>query len=50
MPMRRGEVPTEIVGVGQGWDRIDWRPQLDWDRVAESVESYRHWNSPAPVN
>ncbi|WP_329601275.1 NAD(P)-dependent oxidoreductase [Salinispora arenicola] len=50
MPMRRGEVPTEIVATGQGWDRIDWRPQLDWDRVAESVESYRHWNSPAPVN
>lgn len=48
LPMRRGEVPTEIVATGQGWDRIDWRPQLSWERVAESVESYRYWNVAPP--
>jgi len=48
-PMRRGEVPTEIVATGQGWDRLDWRPQHDWDRVAEAVESYRYWNAAPPV-
>jgi UDP-glucose 4-epimerase len=48
LPMRRGEVPTEIVASGEGWERIDWRPQLSWDRVAEAVESYRHWNVPPP--
>lgn len=49
LPMRRGEVPTEIVATGEGWDRLDWRPQLEWDRVAEAVESYRHWRAAPPV-
>lgn len=49
LPMRRGEVATEIVATGQGWERLSWRPQLDWNRVAQSIESYKHWNSPAPA-
>lgn len=48
-PMRRGEVPTEIVATGQGWERLDWRPKHDWDRVAEAIESYRYWNAAPPV-
>lgn len=49
LPMRRGEVPTEIVASGEGWERIDWRPQLIWDKVAESIESYRYWNIAPPT-
>lgn len=49
LPMRRGEVPTEVVATGEGWDRLDWRPQLNWDRVAEAIESYRYWNVTPPV-
>lgn len=41
MPMRRGEIPTQIVATGEGWERLDWRPELDLDRLAETVRSYR---------
>ena len=41
LPMRRGELPTRIVATGEGWDRLDWRPEFDEQRFAETVESYR---------
>jgi UDP-glucose 4-epimerase len=41
LPMRRGEVATRIAATGQGWDRLDWRPVLDWNEVANTVISYR---------
>jgi UDP-glucose 4-epimerase len=41
LPMRRGEVPTHIVAKGEGWDRLDWRPEFSWDDVAVTVDSYR---------
>lgn len=41
VPMRRGETPTQVVAAGEGWDRLDWQPALDWDRFAEAVRSYR---------
>lgn len=41
LPMRRGELPTQIVATGEGWERLDWRPELDLDRLAETVRSYR---------
>lgn len=41
LPMRRGEVPTQIVATGEGWNRLDWRPQLDMERLAETIEAYR---------
>lgn len=40
-PMRRGEVATEIVAMGEGWDRLDWRPQFRYEQLAETVEWYR---------
>ncbi|MCW6003853.1 NAD-dependent epimerase/dehydratase family protein [Micromonospora sp. CPCC 205371] len=43
LPMRAGEIPTHIVAEGEGWDRLDWRPELDWARVEEAV----HWYRPA---
>lgn len=41
LPMRPGEVPVRIAAEGEGWDRLDWRPALDWSRVAETVRWYR---------
>jgi UDP-glucose 4-epimerase len=41
-PMRTGERPTRIVAQGDGWDRLDWKPQHDWARVADTVEWYRN--------
>jgi UDP-glucose 4-epimerase len=40
-PMRLGEIPSRIKAEGNGWDRLGWRPTLDWDQVAEAIESYR---------
>lgn len=41
MPMRRGETPCKIAAMGEGWDRLDWRPTFDPDEFARSVEAYR---------
>ena len=41
LPMRDGELPTTVCAVGAGWDRIDWRPTFSWDRLAETILSYR---------
>jgi UDP-glucose 4-epimerase len=41
LPMRPGERPTRIVAEGDGWDRLTWKPEFDWDRVARTVEWYR---------
>lgn len=41
LPMRRGEVPTRVVADGEGWPELGWKPELDWDRVAAAVGSYR---------
>jgi nucleoside-diphosphate-sugar epimerase len=41
LPMRTGEEPTTIVAKGEGWDRLDWRPVMDWDRLADTVRWYR---------
>jgi UDP-glucose 4-epimerase len=41
LPMRRGEIPVQVAAKGDGWDRLDWRPEMDWERLAQAVESYR---------
>jgi UDP-glucose 4-epimerase len=41
LPMRRGEVPTQVAATGEGWERLDWKPEFDPDRFAAAVESYR---------
>lgn len=45
LPMRPGEVETAIRATGEGWDRLGWRPTLNWDSVAAAVFAYR----PFPV-
>lgn len=41
LPMRDGEIPTLIVADGDGWDRLDWKPSHDLDRMAKAIEAYR---------
>jgi UDP-glucose 4-epimerase len=41
LPMRTGETPTRIVAEGDGWDRLEWKPEHDWARVTEAIEWYR---------
>ena len=41
LPMRIGETPTRIKATGRGWDRIDWRPELNWADVDQAIEWYR---------
>lgn len=45
-PMRRGEVPSYIVATGEGWDRLDWRPELRMRDLAATVNWYRQCPSP----
>ena len=40
-PMRRGEIPTNVVATGEGWDRLGWQPRFDLDALTRTVESYR---------
>jgi nucleoside-diphosphate-sugar epimerase len=41
LPMRKGEVPTNIVAKGEGWDLAGWRPAFRWTDVADTIDSYR---------
>jgi UDP-glucose 4-epimerase len=42
LPMRRGETASALsAATGEGWDLLDWKPELDWDRVEAAVEWYR---------
>lgn len=42
LPMRAGEEATQIVAEGEGWDRLDWKPEHHWGRIAEAIEWYRN--------
>lgn len=39
-PMRRGEVESNIVAAGEGWDRLGWRPRFDHALIRETVQWY----------
>jgi UDP-glucose 4-epimerase len=41
LPMRIGETPTNIVANGEGWERIPWRPEFTWERLAQVIELYK---------
>jgi UDP-glucose 4-epimerase len=40
-PMRTGEVPTQIVAKGEGWDLLGWRPEFRIEQLCAAVESYQ---------
>lgn len=51
--MRAGEVPTQIVAQGEGWDKLAWKPrgalqlegrptpEFDWSQLEETVHFYK---------
>jgi len=41
LPMRVGERPTNIAANGDGWDKLTWRPEFSWDRLAQAIHSYK---------
>lgn len=41
LPMRRGETPTHIVATGEGWDRLDWKPEFRLTDLIDTITSYR---------
>lgn len=42
LPMRPGEEPeTHIIATGDGWDKLDWRPEHSWERLKEAILWYR---------
>lgn len=41
LPMRKGETPTRIVAQGEGWDRLDWKPENTRERLLDAVNWYR---------
>lgn len=40
LPMRRGEVPSQIVAEGEGWDLLGWKPMFRVADLAAAVLSY----------
>lgn len=41
-PMRRGEAEeTAIRAKGEGWDKLGWQPELQWDKIESTVRWYR---------
>jgi UDP-glucose 4-epimerase len=42
-PMRRGEEPTQIVAIGEGWNGLGWRPEFRMSDLVEAVEFYRDY-------
>jgi UDP-glucose 4-epimerase len=41
LPMRPGEIPVQITATGEGWERLTWKPELNWDRIAETIRWYQ---------
>lgn len=41
MPMRPGEIATNIVASGAGWDELGWQPRLQYGLMNQAVHSYR---------
>lgn len=39
--MRRGEVPTQLVATGEGWEHLTFKPKLFMDDLIETIHSYR---------
>jgi len=44
LPMRRGERPTNIVALGEGWDTLGWKPEFRMDDFVETVNWYKSYD------
>lgn len=40
LPMRRGEIPTQVVARGEGWERLDWQPTFDLEALQRTLNAY----------
>lgn len=43
LPMRRGEVPTNIVATGENWDRLQYLPEFRMSDLFEAVAYYKDY-------
>jgi UDP-glucose 4-epimerase len=56
LPMRMGEHGEGVVAMGDGWDRLDWRPTFSMEDFTYTVESYRSvimgatWTQPSSLS
>lgn len=41
LPMRPGEVPVQVVAQGDGWGKLGWRPEMNWQKFTEAVQWYK---------
>lgn len=41
LPMRRGEVPTQIMAKGAGWSKLRKRPSFNIDDLLDTIDAYR---------
>lgn len=40
LPMRRGEIPTDIRATRENWSRLSFEPSLDWVALEQTVHAY----------
>lgn len=41
LPMRKGEIPTNICATGEGWSHLGWQPTTTWNDIHKAVMSYK---------
>lgn len=41
LPMRRGEIPTQVVAAGEGWEHLTHRPQFDKLKLMKTILAYK---------
>lgn len=41
LPMRRGEIPTNIVALGEGWEYLTFTPSFDYEKLVDTIKAYK---------
>lgn len=41
LPMRRGEIPTQVVATGEGWEHLSHKPEYEPEKLAETIRAYQ---------
>lgn len=45
LPMRRGEIPTRVVSMGEGWHHLNgWVPTLDKLKLMKTILAYKDYS------
>lgn len=45
LPMRRGEIETQIVAEGEGWNELGWKPVFEAGKLLETI----YWYQPSSL-